>query len=146
MLSAPHVGDRQCLGKLAWKLPQSIAKTGISTAHWNFCISWTATTMLYVRREQTSCWYFGTCKSHLLLETWGGEKNDLFRPSKKFELTSASRKCYRSLCELDKGSSDLPEIRQSLYNNSRTAKSGNVKELYEFLEWLNKIAVQNDQV
>lgn len=146
MLSAPHVGDRQCLEKLAWKLPQNVAKAGISTAQQSFCTSWTAPAKLHRRREQSSCWCFRTHKSQLLPETWGGKKNGLFRPLKKFELSSASRKSYRSLCALDKGNSDLPEIRQSLYNNSRTAKSScNVEEFHEFLEWLNEIAVQNDQ-
>lgn len=145
MLSAPHMGDRQCLEKLAWKLPQNVAKAGISTAQRSFCISWTATAMLHIR-EQSSWWYFGSCKSQLLPETWGAEKNDFFRPSKKFELSSASRNSYKSLCGFDKGSSDIPEIRQSLYNSSRAAKSScNVKEFYKFLEWLNEIAVQNDQ-
>lgn len=146
MLSAPHVGDRQCLEELAWKLPQHVAKAGICTAHWSFSIAWTATAMLYIRREQSSCWYFGACKSQFLPEIWRGEKNDLFWPSKRPELSSASRKSFRSFCGLDKGNSDLPDIRQSLYKNSRTAKSmGNVKEFYGFLEWLNEIAVQNDQ-
>lgn len=51
------------------------------------------------------------------------EENELFRPLKKFELSSAARNRYRPMCGLDKGNSNLPEIRWSLYNKNRSAKS-----------------------
>lgn len=63
------------------------------------------------------------CGERHCQEPGEGEKNELFRPLKKFELSSAARKRYRSMCVLDKGNPDLPEIRRSLCNKNRTAKS-----------------------
>lgn len=83
-----------------------------------------------------SCHSAAVCmrRTKTLLVFWNGEipdaarnlgrgENLLFRYLKKFELSSAARNRYRSMCGLDRGNSDLPEIRQSLCDKNTTAKS-----------------------